>query len=72
MNIPADVNNTVNVLPRLPEESGTIKVQLKRRLQYKSSALSLNVRLYKILQAANWLATNSNLYREQGISFSKD
>ena len=72
VNIPADVNNTVNVLPRLPEESGTIKVQLKRRLQYKSSALSLNVRPYKILQAANWLATNSNLYREQGISFSKD
>lgn len=72
VNIPADVNNTVNELSRLPEESGTIKVQLKRRLQYKSSALSLNVRPYKILQAANWLATNSNLYREQGISFSKD
>ena len=27
VNVPADVNNTVNVLPRLPEESGTIKVQ---------------------------------------------
>ena len=63
VDIPADVNNTVNVLPQLPEESGTIKVQLKRQLQYKSSALSLNVRPYKILQAANWLATNSNLYR---------
>lgn len=72
MNIPADVNNTVKVLPRLPEESGTIKVQLKRQVQYKNSALSLNVRPYKILQAANWLATNSNLYKEQGISFSKD
>ena len=34
VNIPADVNNTINVLPRLPQESGTIKVQLKRRLQY--------------------------------------
>jgi len=72
VNVPADVNNTVNVLPRLPEESGTIKVQLQRRLRYKSSALSLNVRPYKILQAANWLANNSNLYREQGISFSLD
>ena len=47
-------------------------VNVKRRLQYKSSALSLNVRPYKILQAANWLATNSTLYREQGISFSED
>ena len=72
VNVPADVNNTVNVLPRLPQESGTIKVQLKRRLQYKSSALSLNVRPYKILQAANWLATNSALYREQGVSFSEN
>ena len=67
MNVPADVNNTVNMLPRLPQETGTIKVQLKRRLQYKSSALSLNVRPHKILQASNWLATNSVLYRDQGV-----
>ena len=72
VNVPADVNNTVNMLPRLPQESGTIKVQLKRRLEYKSSALCLNVRPNKILQAANWLATNSMLYREHGISFSTD
>ena len=44
VNIPADVNNTVNILPRLLQESGTIKVQFKRGLEYKSSALSLNVR----------------------------
>jgi len=60
------------MLPRLPQETGTIKVQLKRRLQCKSSALSLNVRPHKILQAANWLATNSALYRDQGVSFSED
>ena len=30
VNVPADVNSTVNMLPRLPEENGTIKVQLKR------------------------------------------
>ena len=47
VNVPADVINTVNILPRLPEQSGTIKVQLKRRLQYKSSALSLNIRPQK-------------------------
>ena len=45
VNVPADANSTVNMLPRLPQESGTIKIQLKRRLEYKSSALSLNVRL---------------------------
>ena len=32
--------------------------------------MSLNVRPNKILQASNWLATNSILYRKQVISFS--
>ena len=58
--VPADVTNTVSSLSMLPQD-GTIKVQLKRRLQYKSSALSSNVRPNKI-QAAAWLATNSPLY----------
>ena len=40
VNVPAEVSNTVNMLPRLPTESGTIMVNLKRRLQYNSSALS--------------------------------
>ena len=44
VNVPADVTHTVSMLPRLPSETGTIKVNLKRKLQYKSSALSLNVR----------------------------
>ena len=67
-----DITNTVSMLPRLPDETGTIKVNLKRRLQYKSSALSLNVRPHKVVQAANWLVNNSNLYREEGISFNQN
>ena len=35
VNVPADVANTVSSLPRLPNETGTIKVNLKRKLQYK-------------------------------------
>jgi hypothetical protein len=54
VNVPADVNNTVSMLPRLSHDTGTIKVQLKRRLQYKSSALSLNIRPNKVMQAAIW------------------
>ena len=72
VNVPADVTNTVNTLPRLRQETGTIKVQLKRRLQYKSSALSLNVRPYKVFQAAAWLTSNINLYREQGVLFNEN
>ena len=44
VNVPADVANTVSSLPRLPNETGTIKVKLKRNLLYKSAALSLNIR----------------------------
>ena len=72
VNVPADVTNTITSLPRLPQDAGTIKVQLKCRLQYKSSALSLNVRPNKVLQAAAWLANNSDLYNEQGITFHED
>ena len=71
VNVPADIN-TVSMLPRLPDETGTIKVNLKRKLQYKSSALSLNVRPHKVVQAANWLVNNSSLYREEGITFNQN
>ena len=71
VNVAADITTTVSMLPRLPDETGTIKVNLKRRLQYKSSALSLNVRPHKVVQAANWLVNNSNLYKE-GISFNQN
>ena len=67
VNVPADVNSTVNMLPRLLDQTGTIKVQLKRRLQYKSSALSLNIRPHKVMQAAAWLVNTSPLYEGQGI-----
>ena len=68
VNVPADVNSTVNMLPRLPDETGTIKVQLKRRSQYKISALSLNIRPHKVMQAAAWLVNTSPLYEGEGIT----
>ena len=72
VNVPADVSDTVSTLPRLPTETGTIKVNLKRRLQYKSSALSLNIRPHKVVQAANWLISKSSLYRQEGITVNKN
>ena len=64
VNVPADANDTVNMLPRLP---GTIKVQLKQRLHYKSSAFSLNIRPHKVMQVAAWLVNTSPLYEGEGI-----
>ena len=60
------------MLPRLPDETGTIKVQLKRRLQYKSSALSLNIRPHKVMQAAAWLVNTSPLYEGEGITIDQN
>lgn len=50
VNVPADVSNTVRILPRLQSGTGTIKVNLKRRLQYKSSARSLNIRPREVIE----------------------
>ena len=58
-------------MPRLPEQTGTFTVQLQRRLQYKSSALALNIRPHKVLQAARWLTNSSKLYKE-GIAFNPE
>lgn len=55
VNVPADVGNTVTMLPHLRSQTGTVKINLQRKLQYKSSALSLNVRPFKVIQAAQWL-----------------
>ena len=72
VNVPADVNSTVNMLPRLADDTCTIKVQLKRKLQYKSSALSLNIRPNKVMQAAAWLVNTSTLYQDQGITIDEN
>ena len=72
VNVPADVNHTVGILPRLPSQTGTIKVNLKRRLQYKSSALSLNIRPSKVIEVAMWLLKKSDLYKEEGVVFNED
>ena len=71
VNVPGDVNNTINMLPRVSDETGAIKVQLKRRLQYKSSALSLNIRPNKVLQALAWLLNTSPLYQDEGITIDE-
>ena len=49
VNVPADVNSTSSVLSRLPHESGAVNVNLKRKLQYKCSSLSLNLNPHKVV-----------------------
>ena len=59
-------------LDYLHYEACKIKVNLKRKLQSKSSALSLDVRLHKVVQPAKWLINNSALYKEEGIALCEN
>ena len=51
---------------------GISKDQLKRRLQYKSSALSLNLTPSKVMQAAAWLVNTSSSYQVEGINIDEN
>ena len=61
VNVPADVSSIISMLPLLPHETAIIKVNLKQKLQYKSSALLLTVRPNTVIKAASWLLNNSDL-----------
>ena len=36
INVPADIHETINMLPRYLNDSGTVTVRLKRKLEYSS------------------------------------
>ena len=67
VNVPADVNSTVNLLPRPIDELQTIPIKFKRRLSYKHHYLLENIRPLKVLKAARYLVENSQLFKDEGI-----
>jgi hypothetical protein len=67
VNVPADVNSTVSVLPRPINESQAIPIKLKRRLGYKHHYQFQNVRPSKVLEAARYLVCNSEIFKNEGI-----
>ena len=67
VNVPADVNSTVSVLPRPINESQTIPIKLKRRLGYKHHYQFQNIRPTKVLEAAQYLVRNSEIFKNEGI-----
>jgi hypothetical protein len=67
VNVPADVNSTVSVLPRPINESETIPIKLKRRLSYKHHYQFQNVRPSKVLEAARYLVQTSDIFKNEGI-----
>ena len=67
INVPVDIQPTVNCLPRPIDENFTVAVQLKKKLSYKKVDFKENVRPLRVLTALHWLVNNSKLYKKSGI-----
>ena len=67
INVPVDIQPTINCLPRPMDENFTVAIQLKKKLSYKKVDFKENVRLLRVLSALHWLMNNSELYKKSGI-----
>ena len=69
INVPVDIQPTINCLPRPMDENFTVAIQLKKKLSYKKVDFKENVRPLRVLSALHWLMKNSELYKKSGIVF---
>ena len=67
INVPVDIQPTINSLPRPMDENFTVAIQLKKKLSYKKVDFKENVRPLRVLAALHWLMNNSELYKKSGI-----
>ena len=67
INVPVDIQPTINCLPRPMDENFTVAIQLKKKLSYKKVDFKENVRPLRVLSALHWLMKNSELYKKSGI-----
>ena len=55
INVPVEIQPTVNSLPRHMEDNFTIAVQLKMKLSFRKVDFKENVRPLRVLTALHWL-----------------
>ena len=67
INVPGDIQPSVNCLPRHMDENFTVAVQLKKKLSYKKVDFKENVRPLRVLTAVHWLVNSCELYKKSGI-----
>ena len=67
INVPVEIQPTVNALPRQMDENFTIPVKLKKKLSYKKCDFTENVRPTAVLSALHWLMAGSELYKNSGV-----
>ena len=72
VNVPAEIEPTIRALPRLPNESETIPVKLKRMKEFKHAVATENVRPFAVMAALRSLMNTSELYKEADISIDDD
>ena len=62
INVPSDVDQTCENLPRTPSSAGIIPVKLKRKQEYKSHVFYEHVRPQKVIEGFEWLKNNNPHY----------
>ncbi|XP_076081165.1 uncharacterized protein LOC143052085 [Mytilus galloprovincialis] len=72
VNVPVEVQPTINSLPHTIEKSGTISVKLKKKLEFKKCDFSENVRPFAVICALHYLMRTSDLYKSSGIEINED
>ena len=72
INVPVDIQPTINCLPRPMDDNFTVAIQLKKKLSYKTVDFKENVRPLRVLTALHWLMNNSKLYKNSGILIDDD
>lgn len=68
VNVPVEIQPTVNSLPRKLDENVTVPIKLKKRLLYEKCDYHENVRPTKVLMALHWLLNNSEFYKNANIN----
>ena len=70
INLPVDIQPTINSLPRPMDENFTVAIQLKKKLSYRKVDFKENVRPLRVLTALHWLVNNSELYKNSDIAIN--
>lgn len=66
VNVPADINKTVRLLPRTIDDNDTVFIKLKRRLSYQHTVAQEMVRPNRVLDAVRFLV-KTRLFQSEGI-----
>ena len=71
VNVPIDIDKTVNQLPRTLVQSQTIQLQLFRKLSFSKPYLYETIRPNVVLEAARYLS-NTELFKLEKVVLSED